>query len=87
MELPQDARSAGFLKACGARRNMECAPAHPHLDTAGSRKVEAWFLGPKGENADILERLIVEAVRNQVYWRRNSMSWEVMLLWHRQVGY
>jgi glutamate/tyrosine decarboxylase-like PLP-dependent enzyme len=50
---------------------MERSPAHPHLDTAGSRKVEAWFLGPKGENADILERLIVEAVRDQVYWRRN----------------
>lgn len=52
MELPQDARSEGFLKARSALVNMERSPAHPHLDTAGSRKVEAWFLGPKGENAD-----------------------------------
>lgn len=37
----------------------------------GSRAVEAWFLGPRGENADLLERLVVEAVRDQVYWRRN----------------
>ncbi|MGB6922315.1 MAG: pyridoxal-dependent decarboxylase [Methyloceanibacter sp.] len=32
---------------------------------------EAWFLGEKAENADEFERLIVEAVRDQAYWRRN----------------
>jgi glutamate/tyrosine decarboxylase-like PLP-dependent enzyme len=37
----------------------------------GSRAVEAWFLGPKAENAELLERLVVEAVRDHVYWRRN----------------
>ncbi|PRN02978.1 decarboxylase [Pseudomonas sp. LLC-1] len=37
----------------------------------GSRAVEAWFLGPRGENAELFERLVVEAVRDQVYWRRN----------------
>ncbi|MFQ0833597.1 pyridoxal phosphate-dependent decarboxylase family protein [Citrobacter gillenii] len=37
----------------------------------GSRALEAWFLGPRGENSDLLERLVVEAVRDQVYWRRN----------------
>lgn len=31
----------------------------------------AWFLGEKGENADELERLIVEAIRDQAFWRRN----------------
>lgn len=48
--------SSGFLSA---------------LNSAGSRAVEAWFLGPKGENADLLERLIVEAIRDQAFWRRN----------------
>jgi glutamate/tyrosine decarboxylase-like PLP-dependent enzyme len=44
----------------------------PRLDdTAGSRAVEAWFLGPRAENAELLERLIVEAIRDQVFWRRN----------------
>ena len=41
------------------------------LDGNGSRAVEAWFLGPRGENAEVLERLVVEAVRDQVYWRQN----------------
>jgi glutamate/tyrosine decarboxylase-like PLP-dependent enzyme len=31
----------------------------------------AMFLGPKGENAETLERLIVEALRDTVFWRRN----------------
>lgn len=39
--------------------------------TGGSRALEAWFLGPRAENADILERLVVQAVRDQAYWRRN----------------
>lgn len=31
----------------------------------------AWFLGPRAENADLLERLITEALRDHVFWRRN----------------
>ena len=34
-------------------------------------KLYSWFLGPKAENADILERLILEALRDCVFWRRN----------------
>jgi glutamate/tyrosine decarboxylase-like PLP-dependent enzyme len=33
--------------------------------------LEAWFLGEKAENADEFERLIVEAIRDQAFWRRN----------------
>ncbi|MGE3730787.1 MAG: pyridoxal-dependent decarboxylase, partial [Lysobacterales bacterium] len=29
------------------------------------------FLGPYGENNDLLERLLVEFLRDHVYWRRN----------------
>ncbi|HEU4451787.1 MAG TPA: pyridoxal-dependent decarboxylase [Longimicrobium sp.] len=29
------------------------------------------FLGPKGENADVFERMLVEALRDHVFWRRN----------------
>lgn len=43
----------------------------PSLEGAGTRALEAWFLGPKGENADLLERLVAEAVRDQAFWRRN----------------
>ena len=31
----------------------------------------AWFLGPKAENADVLERLVLEALRDCIYWRKN----------------
>ena len=31
----------------------------------------AWFLGPRAENADLFERLVVESVRDHVFWRRN----------------
>ncbi|HVH13071.1 MAG TPA: pyridoxal-dependent decarboxylase, partial [Longimicrobium sp.] len=29
------------------------------------------FLGPKGENADVFDRLLLEAFRDHVFWRRN----------------
>jgi glutamate/tyrosine decarboxylase-like PLP-dependent enzyme len=29
------------------------------------------FLGPKGENAEVFERLLLEALRDHVFWRRN----------------
>ncbi|HOZ06508.1 MAG TPA: hypothetical protein PLS60_14095, partial [Arenimonas sp.] len=29
------------------------------------------FLGPYGENNDLLEKLVVEFLRDHVYWRRN----------------
>jgi len=31
----------------------------------------AWFLGPKAENAETLEKLLLMAVRDYVHWRRN----------------
>ncbi len=37
----------------------------------GNHSFKAWFLGPKGENADLVEQLIVEAFRDHVFWRRN----------------
>ncbi|BAZ23069.1 group II decarboxylase family protein [Kalymmatonema gypsitolerans NIES-4073] len=43
----------------------------PHLEGLGTRSVEAWFLGTKAENADELESLIVEAIRDHAFWRRN----------------
>ena len=33
--------------------------------------LKAWFLGPQAENAELLERLVVEALRDHVFWRRN----------------
>jgi glutamate/tyrosine decarboxylase-like PLP-dependent enzyme len=33
--------------------------------------LRAWFLGPHAENAELLERLVMEALRDHVFWRRN----------------
>ncbi len=33
--------------------------------------MRAWFLGPRAENAELLERLVVESLRDHVFWRRN----------------
>lgn len=46
----------------------------PRSDSAPDPRGDAlrgWFLGPRGENADILERLLTEALRDHVFWRRN----------------
>ena len=53
------------------RRGAEEFRSFATLDGTGSRAVEAWFLGPRGENAEVFERLVTEAVRDQVAWRRN----------------
>jgi glutamate/tyrosine decarboxylase-like PLP-dependent enzyme len=43
----------------------------PNLEGLGTRSVESWFLGTKAENVDELESLIVEAIRDHAFWRRN----------------
>lgn len=40
------------------------------ISSAGS-SFDAAFLGPLAENAELMERLIVDALRDHVYWRRN----------------
>ena len=39
--------------------------------TLPSDSLRAWFLGPRAENAELFERLITEALRDHVFWRRN----------------
>lgn len=41
------------------------------LGGAPDDAMRAWFLGPRAENADLLERLVTEALRDHVFWRRN----------------
>ena len=40
-------------------------------DSKSRDALRAWFLGPRGENAELLERLLTEALRDHVFWRRN----------------
>lgn len=41
------------------------------MPTTPREALPAWFLGPRAENADLLERLVVESLRDHVFWRRN----------------
>ena len=41
------------------------------MSTAPHEALRSWFLGPRAENADLLERLVTEALRDHVFWRRN----------------
>ena len=38
--------------------------------TTNSRS-KAWMLGPKAENAEVFEKMLLEAFRDYCYWRRN----------------
>lgn len=41
------------------------------MPSTPAEALRAWFLGPRAENADLFERLVTEAVRDHVFWRRN----------------
>lgn len=71
MEKPRDAVSYGYDRMKVAAPRFARSDLVPKLSGSGTRSVEAWFLGPKAENADLLESLIVDAIRDQAHWRRN----------------
>ncbi|MGN6513599.1 MAG: pyridoxal phosphate-dependent decarboxylase family protein [Lysobacteraceae bacterium] len=50
-----------------ARATVPAQPVPPPRDPA----LDACFLGPYGENDTLLEKLVVEFLRDHVYWRRN----------------
>ena len=68
---PRAVENQGFRKANHGMRGLSARGEFPSLDGAGTRAVEAWFLGPKAENVDEFERLLLEAVRDHAFWRRN----------------
>lgn len=41
------------------------------VDASRPRMIDACFLGPYGQNDNLLEKLVVEFLRDHVYWRRN----------------
>ena len=53
--LPVTGTSAGDIAESPAERQL----------------LDACFLGPYGENDGLLEKLVVEFLRDHVYWRRN----------------
>ncbi|HEX6965602.1 MAG TPA: pyridoxal-dependent decarboxylase [Gemmatimonadaceae bacterium] len=41
------------------------------MSSSKTDSLSAWFLGPHAENAEMFERLVTEALRDHVFWRRN----------------
>jgi glutamate/tyrosine decarboxylase-like PLP-dependent enzyme len=70
MEHPRDASSQQLGQARAGLSQLDQGEP-PTLAVPGTRRPEAWFLGPKGENGDMFERMIVLAIRDHVFWRRN----------------
>lgn len=62
--------SGGNDRPAAARPQFQFGE-RPFLKGSGTRSPEAWFLGTKAENADELEKLVVEAIRDHAFWRRN----------------
>ncbi len=58
------------MSALASERHRAGRPRASSSGDAGAA-LRAWFLGPRAENADLLERLVVEALRDHVFWRRN----------------
>jgi glutamate/tyrosine decarboxylase-like PLP-dependent enzyme len=52
-------------------QNRKLAPEHHHL---------AWFLGPKAENADVFENLMLLILRDYVHWRKNYFPSDPILV-------
>lgn len=50
---------------------MSHSPSKPPASSPTPLDLASLFLGPKGENADVLETLLLDALRDHVYWRRN----------------
>jgi glutamate/tyrosine decarboxylase-like PLP-dependent enzyme len=58
-----------------ARPSSPIVPTSPSAASTSDparEAMRAWFLGPRAENADLLERLLTEALRDHVFWRRND---------------
>lgn len=66
----QNSQNNGLGKNNGLNKFFKFGEV-PNLDGLGTRSVEAWFLGTKAENVDEMERLVVEAIRDHAFWRRN----------------
>ena len=43
------------------------------LDRRGDNTPETWFIGPKGENADLFQRLVSRAIDHNIAFRRDYM--------------
>lgn len=68
---PGDAQNTALNHTGAFFAEMKAKADLATIESEGDRSIEAWFLGPRAENLELFERLVVEAVRDHAYWRRN----------------
>ena len=49
-------------------------------DREATKKLGAWFLGPKAENADLEEKMISYILQDYFHWRRNYFPSDEILI-------
>jgi len=54
VEQPREFTTEDYVRARSALADLASAPGLT-LDSTGTRALEAWFLKPKAENADVFE--------------------------------
>lgn len=62
--------AAGFTKE-DKKYLKEKAEQKEEIERVEKATIGTMFLGPSGENADLLEKLIDDVLRDHIYWRRN----------------
>ena len=83
MSRHEDARTGRGAEAGSAPPSDaldSVAPDNPGGATAVNEPLPAWFLGPKAENADVLERAVVAVLRDYSHWRKNYFPSDRALL-------
>lgn len=45
-----------------------------------TRRLAAWFLGPKAENAELEEKMILHILQDYFHWRRNYFPSDEILV-------
>lgn len=50
------------------------------MGAADRQRHLAWFLGPKAENADVMESLLLQALRDYFHWRKNYFPGDPILI-------
>ncbi len=51
-----------------------------HGDRERTRQLAAWFLGPKAENADWEEKMVLYILQDYFHWRRNYFPSDEILI-------
>jgi len=59
------------VRETGSKLKVGSIPNVPDITTSELGEIAAWFLGPKGENSELLQTMVLQAVQKTVACRQN----------------